>query len=136
MARIRELGARVQVGTTAEVARFEPVRDWLEEQGDRLGRSSGVVRDVVTDLVEPAGAEIAKPRNHQVILGREVAIERRLGNAGFRDQRVDAGSLDPDIAKQSRCCRQEAVPGGLSLDSKAGPRHASDDGARMKSEDV
>src|SRR5204863_8544251 len=103
---------------------------------DRLARSSGVVRDVVTDLVEPAGAEIAKPRNHQVILGREVAIERRLGNAGFRDQRVDAGSLDPDIAKQSRCCRQEAVPGGLALDTMACPRHASDDGARMKAEDV
>ena len=92
--RVKKLDHGVQVWAAAEVTGLEPLGRRFEHARDPIGRHGDLCVGQHADPVEPARSWVAQPRHDERLLGRELAIERRLGHAGGRDQAVDAGSTD------------------------------------------
>jgi EAL domain-containing protein (putative c-di-GMP-specific phosphodiesterase class I)/CHASE3 domain sensor protein len=136
MRRVRDLDRRVQVGAATVALGLEPDRDLVEEAPqDYVGRAPGSLRSS-PDPIEPTGSRVAQPGHDEVVLGRKVAIERRLGDRGLPDDGIDAGRLDAHLVEELRGRRQQPLPSRGPLGRTARPQDTANDGGRMDAEDI
>ncbi len=136
MRRFGDLDRSVQVRAPAVAAALEPFGQGGEEQGDHLARIVAVCLGARANAVQPSRARIAEPGDHEVILGREMAIERRLGDIGCLDERVDARCLSPRFVEQPRSGFEDPVPSRRPRGTAARPEDTADDGDRVDGQDI
>jgi len=86
MLRVGELGHRVDVGTAAEALARERLLQPVEGAEDLLARRRVGGRDIAEAALQVAG--------DQVVLGREIGVQRALADVGFGRHRVHADRAD------------------------------------------
>ena len=130
LGQVRHPDRRVEIGTPSRPIAFEPVRDRAEEGGDDLGRWRGGLLHLRPDPLDPARPGIAQPGHDQVVLRREMAVERGLRHARRLDQGVHAGRTDTLSRESVRRGGEDALAGRRRVPGP-GAEHATDQRARV-----
>src|SRR5579859_246405 len=107
------LGHRIDEGAAAEIRLAEPFRQGAGDRGEAFFGEAAFDRGA--ELPHPYFVAGFEEGADQVVLRREVPIERHLGDAGFGDDLVDSGGADAVAVKQAQGGGKDAVLGGNCL---------------------
>jgi hypothetical protein len=89
----------------------EPPAERVEDGQRALGRIRAQALDLSAQPRPPALVAPAQEGHDQVVLGGEVAVERRLGDPCVGDDRVDADGRDPLAVERLRRGVEDPGPG-------------------------
>lgn len=108
---VGKFGDGVEVRASAIAVALEPFGDLVEDGGDDLRGCLGAALGLFEEPVEPAGGRIADPGQDELLLGRELAVEGRLGHARLSDDAIDAGRADAVAMEEAGRCAEDPLSG-------------------------